>query len=981
MTPADPDLWRRADAIFAEAVEVSAERREAFIARACAGDGALLSFVRELLAADQGADALLDAPAALLAVAAAAAASPSGAAPSLARDEADADAADPRIGRTVGRFRIVRRLGKGGMGIVYEAEQEEPRRRVALKLMRAGWAADALELRFFRRETQTLARLQHPGIAAIYEVGNTDEGQPFFAMELVRGVPLDAASDGDADRAGGIAGAASDVADLHRRLDVFLEVCDAIVYAHQRGVIHRDLKPSNILVAEDAFRADAPRGGAASTTHAARAQRVKVVDFGLARISDADVSMVASRTEPSALQGTLPYMSPEQTRGNPDEIDFRSDVYSLGVILYRLLAGVPPYRVRADALLEAVRIIREETPRKAGAIAPLLRGDIETIIAKALEKDPERRYQSVAALADDIRRYLTDQPILARPASATYQIRKLAARHRAAAVLLATLFAVLVVSTITMSVLYEGQRRERAKAIAEAEKAEAVNGFLREMLAAVDPKSALGREVTVREVVDVAAGRIDRELAAQPDVQAALRATMGSTYLSLGEYDAAEPLLVDALHVQRRLHGPAAPAVAATSADLQDLYSRQGDHAAAESLARAHLAEVTAESGPASLALASALTSVASALIYRSGYSAEGHAEAESLLLKSIAIRDRLGVTKDVVYAATLESLGNVQNASGKGAEGEASLTRALAIRRAVLSDDHPDIATNLHNIGTMYRQRGENARAEAFFVEALSKRRKVLGDRHTSVGTTLNSLAFVRTAQGKYSEAESTYREVIALYVETFGDGHANVARAKGNLAITLEVAGRFAEAEILYREAIESLRTNFGADHSTVAIALTNLAGPVQKQGRLDEAEALLRESLVLKLKTLGPDHESVSNTHLRLGNVLLDRGRAAEAGEALRESRRIFSKTMPEGHWRVSQIDCLLGAALCGEGRVAEGESLLVRGYAAVSRSGDASVAIKHGLAERVAVVYERTGRRALAIETRRLASAAADSAIER
>jgi predicted Ser/Thr protein kinase len=518
-------------------------------------------------------------------------------------------ASSPRIPSRIGHYRIVGLLGEGGMGTVYEAEQDHPQRRVALKVIRGEYTSPEL-LQRFTREAEVLGRLQHAGIAQIYEANTFDEhggARPFFAMELARGEPLTEYADRQA------LGSAE-------RLALFALVCDAVHYAHGQGVIHRDLKPANILVTATG--------------------QPKILDFGVALLFDGDVQ-VTRQTSAGEVIGTLQYMSPEQVNADPVQIDVRSDVYSLGVILYELLSRRLPYDLSSKMILEAARAILVDDPEPLSAADRTLGGDIEIIVGKALEKERQRRYDSANDLASDVRRFLGDEPIAARRASAVYQLRKFTRRNRALVGGLAFGAAVLVVGTAVSSwqairataaerlaesrrieataagTLAEERReladiasrradsarlvadasrehalRQEAAARAsamhateEAAKATAANTFLRDMLGASSPGTARGRELTVREVLDSAAARIDSgSLAGQPEVRAGVQSTIGRTYYALGLFPQARPHLDSAYTIRRRVLGANNTETATSARDLGELYRASGRFAAADTV-------------------------------------------------------------------------------------------------------------------------------------------------------------------------------------------------------------------------------------------------------------------------------------------------------------------------------------------------------------------------------------------------------------
>src|SRR5262245_43651731 len=472
-----PERWRHIERLYHAALERGADEQAAFLSEACDGDEALRVEVESLLRRDASAERFFEAPA--LEVAAHLQVEEQTAETFDTLIHTNSDPFKPGSGSSpvssifIGDHRIFRKLGEGGMGVVYEAEQQHPRRLVALKVIRGGRLVDEYQIKLFQREAQALARLKHPGIAAIYEAGRTGDGQHYFVMELVRGIPLL-----DYVKGRRLTGAQAP-SNIRRQLELFLKICEAISYAHQRGVIHRDLKPANIMVADESYKSE----GQSLDGPVVRRVEVKVLDFGLARITDEDGAGASGLSQAGHVRGTLPYMSPEQVRGDHDQIDVRADVYALGVILYELLTERLPYDLEHATLPQAIHIICEQAPKplsrawgessdRESRKTERIDRDVETIALKALEKDPERRYRSAAAMAEDVTRYLTNQPIQARPPSALYQIRKLVARHKVPFASLATVFALLLGFAITMAALSARIARERDKAVA-AERAAA----------------------------------------------------------------------------------------------------------------------------------------------------------------------------------------------------------------------------------------------------------------------------------------------------------------------------------------------------------------------------------------------------------------------------------------------------------------------------------------------------------------------------
>lgn len=702
-------------------------------------------------------------------------------------------AAEASISR-IGAYRLMQLLGAGGMGEVWRAEQIEPfHRTVALKLIKAGMDTRAVVARF-ESERQALALMEHPNIAKVFDSGATPEGRPYFVMEYVPGLPL------------------TTYCDRHRltikeRLALFLQVCEGVQHAHQKAIIHRDLKPSNVLVRE-LDQKPVP----------------KIIDFGIAKATGAPLNEATMFTEVGGVVGTPAYMSPEQADRTERNIDTRTDVYSLGVILYELLVGTLPFtsqQLRAADAQATMQKIREEEPtlpstklkslaesskdsaakrqEEPKSLQRQLRGELDWITMKALEKDRTRRYGSPSDLAADLQRYLHHQPVLAGPPSASYRASKFIRRHRFGVGVAAAAAILLIAFAANMTLQARRIAKERDRANREAETSKRVSQFMTSMFKVSDPGQARGNSVTAREILDKASKDIHTELSKDPEIQAQMMHVMGGVYDNLGLYPQAQSLYTDAIEIRRRVLGTESPDTLRSMHGLCRALRKQGKYAEAEKLQRETLDIQRRVLGPEHPDTLASMGELA-AILYNEGR----YPEAEKL---------------------------------GQG---------ALDVERRVLGPEYSETQWSMVILASIYFDEGRLADSEKLYHEALDIRQRVLGPDHPDTLSVMDGYATTLAEEHRNDEAEKLLRETLGIRRRVLGPDHRDTLMSMNNLANMLFIEGRYRDAEKLEHETLDIQRRVLGPDHPDTAMSIYNLGGIALHKGRTDEALSLLREAV---------------------------------------------------------------------------------------------------------------------------------------
>lgn len=816
MTPAK---WQKVKEILGGALALDESARASFVAGRCDNDETLFNEVSELLRSHTESDSLYEVPFVK---------------PIIPLE----DTVFPsRIGQTIGPYKILSEIGRGGMGTVYLASRadDEFRRKVAIKLIKRGIDTDEV-VRRFKHERQILAGLSHPNISALYDGGTTENGLPYLVMEFIEGEPLNEYAN-------------SRELDIKSRLEIFLQICSAVSYAHRSLVIHRDLKPSNILVTADGTP--------------------KLLDFGIAKLTELDNDGVSAEQTIDAFRALTPeYASPEQVRGNP--VTTASDIFSLGVILFEFLTGHRPFKFESRLPDDVYRVLDTTEPtrpssacrgedvpiKRADALAKMLRGDLDNVILMALRKEPDRRYSSVEQFAEDIRRFLDDKPVIAQEDTFGYRASKFVRRHK---------FGIAAVSAILISLIggllgvYWQSRiaaDQRDAALAAARKADQVNAFLNRMLASADPMNQ-GKNVTITEFLAVAADQIDRDFANEPEIIADLRTTIGLTYLNQGKYDLAKPQLDSALKIRSELLGPGH---ADTARSLHNV-----------------------------------------GLLLKATGNMEG---AEAAFRNSIETLRGIYGTDSVEITDGLHELAYINALKGNYSDAIALLRQALENCKQKLGPDSPQTIKSMMELGAALTASGDNASAEPMNREALTLARRHYGDEHLQTGKAIENL-FATLQKTAPVEAEELGQEMLRIRIKLFGTRHPDVGWVYYHLSYLRLNNGDPAQAEAYIRKPLEMRGKELPDEHVLVGSSLLLFGRSLMEQRKLVDAEAALREALTLRQKALGPDHWLSVATSAYLGECLYLRGDKKEGSRLLQASFEKLRAKLGDNHAQTNTV----------------------------------------------------------------------------
>ena len=869
--PPNPEV-----AVFAAALELPADQRGAYLDQVCAGDPALRRQVEALLRVHNDAGDFFDELASVARPTSVEEAMP-GSNPTNRLPGTPSE----KPGDRIGRYKLLQQIGEGGCGVVYMAEQEKPvRRRVALKVIKLGLDTKSVIARF-EAERQALALMDHPNIAKVLDAGATENGRPYFVMELVRGNKITDYCD------------QNDLS-TEARLELFVQVCQAVQHAHQKGIIHRDIKPSNLLVADHDGR-PVP----------------KIIDFGIAKATtDQRLTDKTLFTAFEQFIGTPAYMSPEQASLSGLDIDTRSDIYSLGVLLYELLTGRTPFNAKEllqAGLDEIRRTIREQEPPRPStclstmvgsdltAIAKhrkteppnlihVVRGDLDWIVMKCLEKDRTRRYETANGVAMDVLRHLNSEPVVARPPGKLYKFQKLVRRNKLTFTAASAVTAALIIGlgVAIWSFFKEQQARreaeaEREIAKTEAAKATAISVFLEQALRSANPDQLKGSDYTVRQLLDDFSSGLENQFQNQPEVEAEVRVTLGRAYYRLGFPDKSQPQIERALMLRRRIFGEHEP-VAATLVDYAWTFFEQADYGNGESQAREALA-IYRKCGTAGEPVISALWVLAELV------AAQGRAkEVDAIAQEALTIAGKSPGTEFPETASVLHVLAEVKNYQGKFDEGASWASNAVAMHRRLHSADHPETAWALLSLGVALRRQEKLNASEAATREALRIFRKYYPSGHKSVVAAMNELRLAQESKGDYATAEAPELEMLGARRATLGNDSTAVGETLSRLAELLRFQSNIV-AEQAYRDAL-TIYTKLGAVGSDqYAAVVRSLRNVLMAENKPAAVEALYQEVIAAQRSAFGADSSAAATTLFGLANFLKSQNRPEEAAQKYR------------------------------------------------------------------------------------------------